>query len=93
MSPRNEGRGMRIYGGEDPMTERHFIVSERDHVWQYSFRGSVAGPFKSREDAIDAAIEEAGQAGDPQIAVIVQDHDMQQETVWRHPVSDAPAAG
>jgi hypothetical protein len=72
------------------MTERHFIVYERDNTWQYTYRGSIAAPFKSRQDAIDAAIAEARQANDTTIEVIVQDHDMQQETVWRH-VEDGKA--
>jgi len=66
------------------MSERHFIVYERDNSWQYTYRGSIAAPFKSRQDAIDAAIDEARKTGDANIEVIVQDHDMQQETVWRH---------
>ena len=73
------------------MNERHIIVYERDHSWQYTYRGSIAAPFKSREDAIDAAIEEARRTRDATIEVIVQDHDMQQETVWRHGEDDKPA--
>jgi len=67
----------------DP-TERHFIVFERDNAWQYSHRGVGAGPFKSRETAISAAIQEAEALHDPEVEVIVQDKDLQQETVWRH---------
>ena len=63
----------------------HFIVSQRADVWLYSHRGDDAGPFKTREEAIEAAIQEATQAGDPATEVIVQDKDMQQETVWRYP--------
>jgi hypothetical protein len=66
------------------MSERHVIVYERDNTWQYTYRGTIAAPFKSRQDAIDAAIEAARDTGDPGIEVMVQDHDMQQETVWRH---------
>jgi len=66
------------------MSERHFIVYERDNSWQYTYRGSIAAPFKSRQDAIDAAIEQARQSNDATVEVIVQDHDMQQATVWRH---------
>ena len=66
------------------MSDRHVIVYERDNSWQYTYRGSIAAPFRSRQDAIDAAISEARQTNDSTIEVIVQDHDMQQETVWRH---------
>ena len=67
------------------MTERHFIVTERDHAWMYSHRGAPAGLFKTREEAIEAAIAEAAALGDPAAQVIVQNRDMQQETVWRYP--------
>jgi hypothetical protein len=66
-----------------PMTERHFIVYERNHTWQYTYRGSIAAPFKSRDEAVAAAIGEARDTGDPDVTVIVQDHDMQEEIVWR----------
>jgi hypothetical protein len=66
------------------MTERHFIVYERNNSWQYTYRGSIAAPFKSRDEAVAAAIQEAKETGDPEVAVLVQDHDMQQEIVWRH---------
>ena len=56
----------------------HFIVSQRDNVWLYSHRGDNGGPFKTRDDAIAAAIAEATEGGDPATEVIVQDHDMQQ---------------
>ena len=69
------------------MDERHFIVTERDHVWLYSYRGDPAGPFKTRQEAIDAAIAEATQLDYHTAHVIVQDKDMQQETVWRSPGS------
>jgi hypothetical protein len=77
--------GWRSGEKDNPMTERHFIVTERDHAWMYSHRGDAAGPFKTREQAIEAAIAEATAMGDPAAQVIVQDHDMQQETVWRYP--------
>lgn len=67
------------------MTERHFTVTERDHAWMYSHRGDPAGPLKTREEAIEAAIAAAATFGDPAAQVIVQNRDMQQETVWRYP--------
>jgi hypothetical protein len=67
------------------MVTSHFIVSQRDHVWLYSYRGDEAGPFKTKEEAVEAAIGEATQRGDPNSEVIVLDRDMQQETVWRYP--------
>ena len=65
------------------MSERHFIVYLRDSSWQYSYRGSVTAPFKTREEAIEAAISEAREQNDPEIEVVVQDADMRSETVWR----------
>ena len=67
------------------MSGSHFIVSERDNAWTYSNRGDGAGPFKSREAAVAAAIAEATERGDLDAEVIVLDRDMQQETVWRYP--------
>lgn len=66
------------------MTERHFIVCEKDHAWQHSYRGAVTGPFKSRAEAIEDAITAAAEVEDPDVEVIVQDHDLSQQTVWRH---------
>lgn len=66
------------------MTERHFIVFHRHSAWQYTYRGSITAPFTSRDDAIAAAIKAARDTGERDIEVIVQDHDMQEETVWRH---------
>lgn len=66
-------------------SETHFIVSESDHAWLYSHRGDAAGPFRSRAEAIEAAIAEAVQTGNPAAEVIVLDHDLQQEIVWRYP--------
>lgn len=65
------------------MSERHFIVYLRDSAWQYSYRGSVTAPFRSREEAIESAIAEAREENDPEIEVVVQEADMRSETVWR----------
>jgi hypothetical protein len=51
----------------------------RHSAWQYTFCGSITAPFGSREEAIEAARESQG----PQAEVIVQNPDMQEETVWR----------
>ncbi|MBD8064544.1 DUF2188 domain-containing protein [Devosia sp. PTR5] len=64
------------------MSERHFIVHQSDAGWQYTFMGTITGPFKSRQDAIDAAIE-AARGEDSDCEVVVQDSDMRRETVWR----------
>jgi hypothetical protein len=65
------------------MSERHFIVYQRDSSWQFSFRGSITAPFRTREAAIEAAIEEARQSGDAEVEVLVQDANMQTQSVWR----------
>ena len=67
----------------------HFIVYERDHSWQFTHRGAITAPFKTRDDAIAAAIEEARATDHRETEVIVQDKDLQQETIWRHPGSPA----
>jgi hypothetical protein len=66
------------------MTERHYIVSDRHSAWQYTYRGSITAPFNTREEAIKAAIDAAQESGDRDVEVIVQNTDMQVETVWRH---------
>jgi hypothetical protein len=65
------------------MSERHLIVTQRDSAWQYMYRGTITGPFKGRDDAIEEAIKEARKIDDPDLEVIVQDVDLNQETVWR----------
>ena len=65
------------------MSESHFIVSLHNGSWQHSNRGSTSAPFKTREAAIEAAIEEARDSGDPEAEVIVQDPETSTETVWR----------
>ena len=67
------------------MSRHHFIVRERDNAWQYSYQGHGAGPIQSRDEAIAAAIEEARETGEAKGEVIVQDKDLQEETVWRVP--------
>ena len=68
---------------DHPMSERHLIVTQRDSAWQYMYRGTVTGPFKSREQAIEGAISEARGTKDTDIEVVVQDLDLNQVTVWR----------
>lgn len=65
------------------MIDRHLIVYRRDSAWQFTCRGTITGPFKTREEAVEAAIIEARALNDPDIEVIVQDSDLTQETVWR----------
>ncbi|KRB01223.1 hypothetical protein ASD83_06800 [Devosia sp. Root685] len=65
------------------MSESHFIVYLRDGCWQHTNRGSVSAPFKTREAAIESAIDDARGAGDPEAEVIVQDPETTAETVWR----------
>ena len=65
------------------MSESHFIVYLRDGCWQHTNRGSVSAPFKTREAAIESAIEEARVSNDPNAEVIVQESETTTETVWR----------
>lgn len=65
------------------MSESHFIVYLRDGCWQHTNRGSVSAPFKTREAAIESAIEDARNANDQGAEVIVQDPETTAETVWR----------
>jgi len=61
----------------------HYLVTFHDAAWQFTFRGTVTGPIKSREEAVTLAIAEAERNGEGDIEVIVQDPDLRQETVWR----------
>lgn len=72
------------------MSESHFIVYLRDGCWQHTNRGSVSAPFKTREAAIESAIEDAKNTSDADAEVIVQDPETTAETVWR---SKGSAAG
>jgi len=63
------------------MTIDHVVVSERDSVWQFSFRGDVTAPFADRRAAIDAAIAIARQAESAE--VILRDGDVHSEIIWR----------
>ncbi|QQR35267.1 DUF2188 domain-containing protein [Devosia oryziradicis] len=72
------------------MSSNHFVVSQRDSVWQFSFRGDVTGPFTSKDDAINAAILAAGKVGNTDVEVVVHDADLLVETVWRTG-QDSPA--
>lgn len=65
------------------MINNHFVISQRDSVWQFSFRGDVTGPFTSKTAAIKAAIKAASQVADADVEVVVHDADVRAETVWR----------
>lgn len=64
------------------MSTNHFVVSQRESSWEFSYRGDVTGPFRTREDAIDQAIASASETGSNDVEVIVQDADHKSETVW-----------
>ena len=65
------------------MSESHFIVYLRDGCWQQTNRGSVSAPFKTREAAIESAIDDARNSSDQNAEVIVQEPETTAETVWR----------
>ncbi|KKB76918.1 hypothetical protein VW35_16150 [Devosia soli] len=65
------------------MSQSHFIVCQRNDAWQHTNRGSVSAPFKTREEAVQSAIEDARNSGDADAEVIVQEPDTQTHTVWR----------
>lgn len=68
---------------EAKMSNHHFVVSQRDTSWQFSFRGEVTAPFSTRREAVEEAIREAKETGLNDIAVVVQDADLKTETVWQ----------
>ena len=70
------------------MSTDHFVVSQRDSVWQFSFRGDVTAPFTSRSAAIEAAIAEAGKVEGAEVAVVLRDGDLRSETIWRSNQTD-----
>lgn len=65
------------------MSQNHFLVYLRDSAWQFSYRGSITAPFKTREQAIEAAIFAARESEEANVEVLVQDSDMRTESVWR----------
>lgn len=75
------------------MINNHFVISQRESVWQFSFRGDVTGPFTSKADAIDAAIDAASRFDGEAVEVVVHDADLRAETVWRSARSGVAGAG
>ena len=65
------------------MQNSHFVVSQGDSAWQFSFKGDITAPFHTRDAAIKAAIAQAEASGDPHVEVVLQDADMRTERVWR----------
>lgn len=65
------------------MTNNHFVISQRDSAWQFSFRGDVTGPFTTKEGAVKAAIAAASTVGHTDVEVVLHDANLRAETVWR----------
>ena len=72
------------------MINNHFVISQRDSVWQFSFRGDVTGPFTSKANAVRAAIDAASKIGDADVEVVVRDANVKAETVWRSGQDNTP---
>lgn len=72
------------------MINNHFVISQRDSVWQFSFRGDVTGPFPGKAAAVRAAIDAASKIGDADVEVVVRDANVQAETVWRSGQANTP---
>lgn len=65
------------------MSSSHYVVSERsESVWQFSHKGEIAGPYASREAAVEAAISEAKASLDADCEVLVRDASLKTVTVW-----------
>jgi hypothetical protein len=66
------------------MSSSHYVVSERsESVWQFSHKGEIAGPYASREAAVEAAISEAKASLDADCEVLVRDASLKTVTVWQ----------
>ena len=65
------------------MQNNHFLVSQRDSAWQFSFKGDITAPFHTRDAAVEAAIAAAEASDDPNVEVMLQDADLTMESVWR----------
>jgi hypothetical protein len=65
------------------MQNNHFVVSQRESAWQFSFKGDITAPFHTRNAAIQAAIAAAEASEDPNVEVLLQDSDLKTESVWR----------
>ena len=72
------------------MINNHFVISQRDSFWQFSFRGDVTGPFTSKANAVRAAIDAASKIGDADVEVVVRDANVKAETVWRSGQDNTP---
>ena len=65
------------------MQNHHFVVSQRDSAWQFSFKGDITAPFTTRDAAVAAAIAAAEASGEADVEVIVRDADLKTESVWQ----------
>lgn len=65
------------------MQNHHFVVSQRDSAWQFSFKGDITAPFATRDEAVAAAIRAAEALDEAAVEVLVQNADMKTESVWR----------
>ncbi|HEV7344400.1 MAG TPA: DUF2188 domain-containing protein [Devosia sp.] len=73
------------------MTNNHFVISQRESGWQFSYRGDVTAPFATKQQAVAAAIDAAGKLEDADVEVVVHDADFRAETVWRSGQSGSTA--
>lgn len=69
------------------MSQDHYLVVFRDHHWDVTHKGDVQGPFRSREDALKAAIAGAAEDGRNGISAEVrvqEDQDREFRTAWKY---------
>jgi len=68
------------------MSQDHYLVVFRDPHWEVSHRGNVEGPFRSRDDALQAAIAAAAEDGQNGIDAEVrvqEDQSREFRTAWK----------
>lgn len=69
------------------MAQDHYLVVFRDPHWDVSHRGDVQGPFRTRDDAVRAAIEAAAEDGRQGLAAEVrvqEDQSREFRTAWTY---------
>ena len=72
------------------MVAHHYIVARGDSHWKVSFHGTEQGPFMTKEEAINAAVQAArgSCAKGMDVEVLVQDIESNFHMAWKSAAGD-----